>query len=588
MAKCHPFTFSTIVSILNHLIKPETMVAVGIDLGSTHGCVGVWHNGKVNIIANDQGFRTTPSYVCFEGDETIVGDTAVGKLHSHAESTVFHVKRILGKSHGEAMELASSLEWSFDIVKGKDGGIHATTFKNGEKHTISVLEFVSILIKNLKDLAEDFTGEKVDQVVMSVPPHATEQQKKLVQAAAKEAGLEQVSYISEPLAAAIAYGLDEHGRNSHPEYVLVFDIGGATHDVTLLNADKGLLEIISSSSKDSLGGEDFTKALFEHCAKSFQRKTKLNVKDNKRASNRLKLACEAAKRSLSTQAQANIEVDSLMEGEDFSLKISRPRFEELISDSVKEALKEIEGLLEEAGVEKEHVDHVVLIGGSSRIPLLQNSVSKYFDGKKTHFHISPDEAVAHGATIEASSLAELANYVLPTKSVHEVSVTPLTLSIGLANGSVSELIHRDTILPATAVETFTTFVDNQKSVLLSIYEGERVMAKDNSLLAKLAVKGITDLGKGEVEIQVEFTVDTKGVLSVVAFETASGVKKTLEVRNDQKRLTLADVTNMIKNAEDAADEDDALLDQLEKQFDEAVDLGGNVTPAVAAASGDLD
>lgn len=567
------------------------MVVAGIDIGSTHGCVGVFHNGKVNIIANDQGFRTTPAYVTFEGDEVIIGDTAVNKLSSHAENTIFHLKRVLGKNHEEIVDRDYIQEWSFKVAKSDDGAVHAATSRNGEAHHVTPVEFVSLLIKNLKDLAEDFTGESVDDVVLSIPAHATEKQKKLLQAAADKAGVNVLTFISEPIAAAIAYGLDDTVKGTHPESVLVFDIGGATHDVTLINADQGLFEIVATSGKDDLGGEDFTKALFEHCAKTFQRKTTLDVKKSKKASSRLRIACETAKRTLSTQAHVNIEVDSLMEGEDLSLKLTRPRFEELIYDYVTSALKEVDALLESANVEKEDIDHVILVGGSSRIPLLQNAVKKHFDGKTTYLHLSPDEVVAHGATIEASLRADLANFESPKKPLNHVNVTPLTLSVALANGSVTELIHRDTVLPATATETFTTSQDNQTAIFLQVYEGERVMAKDNTLLASLSVTGIAAAPKSEAEIEVTFTVSTKGVLSITAVEQTAGTK-TLEVKSDPKRLTAADVAAIIKKAEDAADEDDAYLDELEAadedEEDEAEDVVVPGAAAVLAPTEDLD
>ncbi|CAI5712781.1 unnamed protein product [Hyaloperonospora brassicae] len=478
------------------------MVVAGLDIGTTHGCVGVWHNGKVNIIANDQGFRTTPAYVCFEGDEVIVGDTAVNKLPSHADNTVFHLKRLLGKAHADVKDREFVKNWPFSVTEGAEGVALAETRRNGEKHAVSSVEFMTLLLQNLKDLAEDFTGEKLEHVVINKPAHTDEKYMELLDAAAQKVGVNVLTYLSEPLAAAIAYGLDEVANNEKPEFVLVFDIGGATHDVTLLNADKGLFEVVASKGNDTLGGEDFTAVVFEHCAKSFLRKTKLDVATNQKASSRLRIACEAAKRSLSTQTQANIEVDSLMEGEDFALKLSRPRFEELIFDYVQKTITEIEAILKDNELEKEDIDHVVLVGGSSRIPLVQAQIKKFFEGKTLHTQLSPDEAVAFGATIEASCLAELVGSEAPAQAVNMVNVVPLNLSVGLANGSVSELIQRDTILPASATEVFTTSSDNQEAVFLQIYEGQRLMAKDNTLVAQLSVAGITPLPKGDAEIDV--------------------------------------------------------------------------------------
>ncbi|DBA02960.1 TPA: hypothetical protein N0F65_005987 [Lagenidium giganteum] len=536
---------------------------------------------SVNIIANDQGFRTTPCFVCFEGDQVIVGDTAVNKLHSHANNIIFHLKRVLGKNHGEVTDRDFVQEWSFKVIEGADGAAHAQAERDGEPHVVTPVEFVSIMFKNLKELAEDFTGESVEHAVISIPAHCSDEQKDLIREAAKIAGVNILSLLSEPLAAAIAYGLDENTKNSHPEYAVVFDIGGATHDVTLLNIDKGLFEVVATTGNDSLGGEDLTKALFDHCVKTFLRKTKLNVLDNKKATSRLRVACEAAKRSLSTQTQVTIEVDSLMEGEDLSLKISRSRFEELINDFVRNALKEVDNLLEEANIDKQDVDHVILIGGTSRIPLVQNSVKKYFDGKNTHLHMSPDEVVAHGATIEAAALADLVNYEEPKNPAYMVNVTPLTLSVGVANGSVVELVQRETVLPASATETFTTTADNQTEVFLQVYEGERVLTKDNTLLANLRISGITPLPKGEAEIDVTLTVSTKGVLSIVAVEKSAG-SKSLEVKHDPKRLTPEDVADIIQKAEDAAEEDDAILEELEAKL-AAVEVE-DVAPVAGAAA----
>ncbi|KAG2529181.1 hypothetical protein JM16_002139 [Phytophthora kernoviae] len=564
-----------------------------IDIGTTHGCVGVWHNGKVNIIANDQGFRTTPAYVCFEGEEVIVGDTAVNKLPSHADSTIYHLKRLLGKSHADVANRDFVKSWPFDVTEGAKGGAHAETVRNGEKHEVSPVDFMALLLQNLKELAEDFTGETLEHVVISKPAHADEKHQELLNAAAEKAGVKVLTYLSEPLAAAIAYGLDEAANNPKPEYVLVFDIGGATHDVTLLNADKGLFEVLSSKGKDTLGGEDFTNAVFEHCAKSFLRKTKLDVKTNQKASSRLRLACETAKRTLSTQTQSNIEVDSLMEGEDFSLKLSRPRFEELIIDYVTDIMKEVDAILEENELEKDDIDHVVLVGGSTRIPLVQSMIKKSFEGKTTHLQMPPDEVIAYGATIEASGLAELVDAPEPKKPVNMVNVVPLNLSVALANGSVSELIQRETILPATHTELFTTSEDNQEAVFLQIYEGQRLMAKDNTLVAQLSVAGIPPMSKGDAEIEVTFTVSTKGVLSVTASERKAG-KKTLEVTNDPKRLSTADVAAIVKKAEDAADEDDELLGQLEdaeeaEEMEAATEVEAVSSPAVPVVpTQDLD
>nr|CCA20229.1 hsp70like protein putative [Albugo laibachii Nc14] len=556
------------------------MVALGIDIGTTHGCVGVWYNGKVTIIANDQGFRTTPAYICFEDDEIIVGDTAQNKLHTHAENIVFHLGRLLGKSHEEVAENAHVNEWFFKVEKDSKNEAQtvAVTKRNGEVYKIAAVEFVTLLLRNLKTLAQDYTGLTIDKAVISTSIHCTTEQKQVLAQAAKDAELNVMSYLPDPIAAAIAYGFDDwkpknykKANQSTAQLILVVDIGGATTAVTLLNVDKGLFEIVADGGSEFRGGEDLTKIVVDHCAKSFLRKTKVAIQNNRKATIRLSLACEQAKRSLSAQNQVSIEVDSLLEDQDFSMKLSRPRFEELIQDHVRFIFEEIDAVLEKADVDKENVDHVILVGGSCRIPLIQEKIQTYFGDVNMHFHLSPDEVVANGATIEAATLEKLLDEAIPLDSLEQhanVNAVPLSLSVGLAHGNVHTLIHRDVVLPAKMMETFTTWEDNQTEALIEIYEGERAIAEKNTLLAQMCISGITPLPKGEAEIIIELQVSSQGLLTVRAILNGEE-KKMLEIHTDQARLADAKKLDHIVEAANAAmDEDDTFLTEIENKLEE--------------------
>ncbi|OQR91830.1 hsp70, partial [Thraustotheca clavata] len=476
----------------------------------------VHFNGKVSIIANDQGFRTTPCVVAFETEDVVVGDSAVAKLHNNAANTVYHLKRVLGKKHADVKSLDYIKGWSFEVKPDKKGYTAAAVTHKDAQREVSAQEFASLVLRKLKDLAEDYTGVKINNCVLSVPQEFSEEQKTLMNEAAKLAGIQVMRYISEPIAAAIAYGFDET-KSIESKLIVVVDIGGASSDITLLSADKGLFNVLGHVGDDALGGEDFTHALLEHCVKTFERQKKVVLKDNTRALYRIKLACEQAKKSLSTQSQVTIEVDSLAEGHDMIVKLSRSRFEEMIGDYVRKAVVDINKLLEETNMDKESIDHVILAGGSTRIPKVQAAIEDLFDNKKATSTIVPDEAIAYGATVEAATLSETADWDnLPSDPLNMVEAVPLNLSLGLADGTVYEMIQRNTILPATAQEVFTTHVDNQKAVYLQVYEGQRLMAKDNTLLANLTISGIPPMEAGSPEIEVSFNVTRKSVLTVKA------------------------------------------------------------------------
>ncbi|ETV78822.1 hypothetical protein H257_07650 [Aphanomyces astaci] len=554
------------------------MASIGIDLGTTHACVGVWANGKVSVIANDQGFRTTPCIVSFASDDVVVGDSAVAKLHNNAANTVYHLKRVLGKKHKEVHEHDYVKDWSFDLAADTHGAPIAKILDGSRD--ISSVEFCTIVLRKLKALAEDYTGVVVKNAVLTVPEGYSDEQKALLEEAATAADLSVLRYISEPIAAAIAYGLDEDKKNES-KLVVVVDIGGASTDLTLLSIDKGLFNVIATASDHALGGEVFTNSIVEHCVKAFERQKKVTIAaDNTRALHRVKVASEQAKKSLSTQSQVTIEVDSLADGQDLIVKLSRSRFEDMVSDHVRKVTKDIAALLDGAGYAKDTIDHVLLVGGSSRIPKAQSAVEDFFDGKKALVSIAPDEAVAFGATVESATLSETADWTLPTDPHNNVEAVPLTLSLGLADGTVYEMIHRGTVLPANVQEVFTTNADNQDAVYLQVYEGQRVLKKDNTLLANLTLSGIPPAPKGESEVEVSFNVTRKGQLTVKAHvRNAEGGSKALVVSSDSSRVV--DVDAIVDAAEAAAEEDDAILAELEAK-QEAEELAAAVGAGAAS------
>lgn len=558
------------------------MACIGLDIGTTHSCVGVFHNGKVNILANNQGFRSTPCYVSFFGKDQLVGDAAVEKVHCNMANTVYHFRRAMGKSYDHVKDAAYSKDWSFQLTQDAQGQpLVALSNEEATASKITPEKFCSIMIHALKTLAEDFIGETVQHAVLTVPSHFTRDQRESMTAAATACGLNVLKILDESLAAAIAYDLDLPQESS--SVALIYDMGGATHDITLLNVDQGLMTVLATTSGDMIGGENFTNLLVEHCCKTFFKQTKVDIKDNARALGRLKVACEAAKRSLSQQSRINIEVDSLAEGQDLILKVSRSRFEDMIADMVRKSVSEIDQVLEEAGYGPEDVDQVILIGGSVQIPLVKNSIEKFFGNKTALMTLSPDEAVARGATIEANTYAAGLEYDINYDI--DVAAVPLSLGVKAANGSVEFLIDRDAVLPARGLATVTTSMNDQDTALIQVYEGERVMAQQNTLLAEIALRNLPKKVKDTIDIEIVFELSKVGDLTIKAKELTSGVSTEYTIEHDSKRLSSKDVAQLVKEAEDAADEDADRLDEVENAA-----AGNNVVdvPVIEGHDAEMD
>lgn len=571
---------------------------IGIDIGTTHATVGVIQNGKVCIIANDQGFRQTPCYISFIDNEEIVGTTAMNKVHTHTSQTIYHLKHLLGKKSPStpSKEGAFTRDWTFAL--SSDSSV--TLEHEGVSKTIDPETFCALMMKNLKTLAEDYTGLPVTHAVVTVPAYYTQEQTQLMTQAAESVGLQVLHVMTEPIAALVANGLDEVSSNNGPEIQLVFDMGGASHEISLVSVDQGLFRTLASiqgSSSSLMGGETFTKELMAHCLKAFHRQhpeLSADVALTTRSTQRLMQACEAAKRALSQQTRAQIAVDSLVDGVDFSIKISRSRFEELIEVAVKTAVADIGSCLERAGgYGVEDVDQIFLVGGCAHMPLLQTTVEAYFGGKKVVLGADPDEAVATGATIEAGCLMD--SVLLTKEKTNEadddvsIPCVPLSLGIAAEDGSMVHIINREEVLPTSVhTEIFTTSVDAQNQIFIQVYEGERLLARDNTLLAEFCFAEFPTTEAGQVQIQVSFQVDRVGECQISAMEIETGktVNWTIPQANPA-RLNPEQVQALVDEAEAKVEEDEAALDALEESQEED-DVESSSSAVTPASSTDVD
>ncbi|ORX51520.1 hsp71-like protein [Piromyces finnis] len=533
-------------------------IVIGIDLGTTYSCVAVWKNNHAEVIANDLGNRTTPSYVGFTSNERLIGDTALMKAGNNYKNTVYDAKRLIGRKYEDPDVQSDMKYWPFKVIeKFEKPHIHVK-YKN-ETINFTPEEISSMILTKLKECAQDYLGGEVTDVVITVPAYFNDAQRRATIDAGKIAGLNVLKIINEPTAAALAYGLNKTMKSD--ENVLIVDLGGGTYDVSLLSIKNRIFTVKATSGDTHLGGEDFTNRLVDYFVSDFKRMHNKDLSSNQKSLHRLRRACETAKRTLSTSTYASIEIDFLFEGIDFSSGITRSRFEELNSYLFEKMIEPISSVLNDANMSKSDINEIVLVGGSTRIPKIQELVSSYFDGKELKKTINPDEAVARGAAIQAAILSGDLSESIKNLSLQDV--IPLSLGIDNRKTITDFIIKRNSPIPIKKTVTRITCHDNQSSVRFRVCQGERSLVKDNIILGELTIEGITKAPRGETKFDLTYEIDKNGVFNVSAVERGTGLSKAITISNNKGRLYQDEIDRLIKEAEKYKEDDEKAKERIE-------------------------
>ena len=532
---------------------------IGIDLGTTYSCVAVWMNNGVEIIANATGDRTTPSWVAFAGDERLVGQAAVHQAAGNSANTVFDAKRIIGQHIKDEAVQKDIKHFPFAVKEGAGGKPMIEVEYKGQTKQYSAEEISAAVLGEMKATAEAHLGHEVTSAVVTVPAYFNDQQRQATKDAGRIAGLDVKRIINEPTAAALAYGLDK--QDAAAQNVLVFDLGGGTFDVSILKQDGGIFEVLSTGGDTHLGGEDFDNSVVDHLCEDIKRKMKQDVKGNPRALRRLRTAVERGKRVLSSGSSTTIEIDSLIDGEDYSATLSRAKFEQLNASYFQKCMTTVQKVVEDSKLPVDQIAEIVLVGGSTRIPKIQEMLSAHFGGKELCKSINPDEAVAYGAAVQGAVLSGIRSDA--TNSLLLVDVTPLSMGIETTGRVMSTLIKRNTPIPVRKMKVYTTEEDWQTSVDIEIYEGERGCTDANNKLGEFRIDGLERAKRGEPQVAVTFSIDANGILNVSAEDQKTGAKASTTISNNRGRLTQEQIDQMVADAEEFKADDQRRVELIE-------------------------